>query len=38
MESGDGDAARRLMEAHVLSAGEALGSWLANTARETGTS
>ncbi|HSZ35885.1 MAG TPA: GntR family transcriptional regulator [Acidimicrobiales bacterium] len=29
MEHGDGIEARRLMEAHVLSAGEALGSWLA---------
>jgi DNA-binding GntR family transcriptional regulator len=34
MEGGDGDEARRLMEAHVLSAGEALGSWLAKAARE----
>ncbi|HEY1443842.1 MAG TPA: FCD domain-containing protein [Acidimicrobiales bacterium] len=29
MERGDGNEARHLMEAHVLSAGEALGSWLA---------
>jgi len=29
MERGDGSEARRLMEAHVLSAGEALGTWLA---------
>jgi DNA-binding GntR family transcriptional regulator len=29
MEGGDGSEARRLMEAHVLSAGEALGTWLA---------
>jgi DNA-binding GntR family transcriptional regulator len=28
MERGDGNEARRIMEAHVLSAGEALGSWL----------
>jgi DNA-binding GntR family transcriptional regulator len=34
MECGDGSAARRLMEAHVLSAGEALGTWLAKTAQE----
>jgi DNA-binding GntR family transcriptional regulator len=34
MEGGDGDEARHLMEAHVLSAGEALGSWLAKAARE----
>ncbi len=32
MGRGDGDEARRIMEAHVLSAGEALGSWLAKTA------
>ena len=31
MERGDGSEARRLMEAHVLSAGEALGTWLAKT-------
>jgi DNA-binding GntR family transcriptional regulator len=29
MERGDGSEARRVMEAHVLSAGEALGAWLA---------
>ena len=29
MERGDGAAARRMMEAHVLTAGEALGDWLA---------
>jgi DNA-binding GntR family transcriptional regulator len=29
MECGDGAEARRIMEAHVLTAGEALGSWLA---------
>ena len=29
MERGDGEEARRIMEAHVLSAGEALGDWLA---------
>lgn len=29
MERGDGDEARHIMEAHVLSAGEALGDWLA---------
>jgi DNA-binding GntR family transcriptional regulator len=34
MECGDGGAARRVMEAHVLAAGEALGSWLAKTAEE----
>jgi DNA-binding GntR family transcriptional regulator len=28
MERGDADAARRTMEAHVLTAGEALGDWL----------
>jgi DNA-binding GntR family transcriptional regulator len=32
MEQGDGGEARRVMEAHVLSAGEALGSWLAKGA------
>ena len=37
MERGDGTEARRLMEAHVLTAGEALGSWLAKTAGETAT-
>jgi DNA-binding GntR family transcriptional regulator len=34
MERGNGSEARRLMEAHVLSAGEALGTWLAKTAQE----
>jgi DNA-binding GntR family transcriptional regulator len=34
MEMGDGSEARRIMEAHVLSAGEALGSWLAKACRE----
>jgi DNA-binding GntR family transcriptional regulator len=34
MERGDGSEARRLMEAHVLSAGEALGTWLAKAAQE----
>lgn len=34
MERGDGTRARRLMEAHVLTAGEALGSWLAKTVQE----
>jgi DNA-binding GntR family transcriptional regulator len=29
MEHGDGAEARRMMEAHVLTAGEALGDWLA---------
>jgi DNA-binding GntR family transcriptional regulator len=29
MERGDGAGARRMMEAHVLTAGEALGDWLA---------
>ena len=29
MERGDGGDARRIMEAHVLTAGEALGDWLA---------
>jgi DNA-binding GntR family transcriptional regulator len=33
MQRGDGDEARRIMEAHVLSAGEALGSWLAKFAQ-----
>jgi DNA-binding GntR family transcriptional regulator len=32
MERGDAGEARRIMEAHVLTAGEALGSWLAATA------
>lgn len=31
MDRGDGGEARRLMEAHVLTAGEALGSWLAKS-------
>ena len=34
MERGDGSEARLLMEAHVLSAGEALGTWLAKAAEE----
>jgi DNA-binding GntR family transcriptional regulator len=34
MGRGDGSEARRIMEAHVLSAGEALGSWLAQRAQE----
>jgi DNA-binding GntR family transcriptional regulator len=34
MERGDGSDARRVMEAHVLSAGEALGSWLARATQE----
>jgi DNA-binding GntR family transcriptional regulator len=37
MERGDGGEARRIMEAHVLSAGEALGSWLAKVAEEAAT-
>jgi DNA-binding GntR family transcriptional regulator len=32
MARGDADAARRTMEAHVLTAGEALGDWLATIA------
>jgi DNA-binding GntR family transcriptional regulator len=32
MARGHGDEARRIMEAHVLTAGEALGSWLSNVA------
>ncbi len=32
MERGDGSEARRIMEAHVLTAGEALGNWLAGMA------
>jgi DNA-binding GntR family transcriptional regulator len=32
MERGDGPAARSIMEAHVLTAGEALGGWLADVA------
>jgi DNA-binding GntR family transcriptional regulator len=34
MERGEGAEARQLMEAHVLTAGEALGSWLAKTIQE----
>jgi DNA-binding GntR family transcriptional regulator len=34
MERGDADAARRTMEAHVLTAGEALGDWLSALAAE----
>jgi DNA-binding GntR family transcriptional regulator len=34
MGRGDGTAARALMEAHVLVAGEALGDWLASRAAE----
>jgi DNA-binding GntR family transcriptional regulator len=34
MQRGDGSEARRIMEAHVLSAGEALGSWLAKAEQE----
>jgi DNA-binding GntR family transcriptional regulator len=37
MQRGDGGGARRIMEAHVLSAGEALGSWLAKAVEETAT-
>ncbi len=36
MEKGDAPAARSLMEAHVLTAGEALGGWLAEVATQTG--
>jgi len=36
MERGDGEEARRIMEAHVLSAGEALGDWLAGMAAGNG--
>jgi DNA-binding GntR family transcriptional regulator len=32
MERGEGSEARRIMEAHVLTAGEALGSWLSDVA------
>ena len=32
MKSGDAEAARAIMEAHVLTAGEALGDWLAEMA------
>ena len=32
MERGDAEAARAIMEAHVLTAGEALGDWLAGVA------
>jgi DNA-binding GntR family transcriptional regulator len=35
MEHGDAPAARSLMEAHVLTAGEALGGWLAEVAAHT---
>jgi DNA-binding GntR family transcriptional regulator len=35
MEQGDAPAARSLMEAHVLTAGEALGGWLAEVSRHT---
>jgi DNA-binding GntR family transcriptional regulator len=34
MERGDGSEARLLMETHVLSAGEALGTWLAKAGEE----
>jgi DNA-binding GntR family transcriptional regulator len=34
MEKGDAPAARSLMEAHVLTAGEALGGWLAGVAAQ----
>ena len=34
MEQGDGSAARAIMEAHVLTAGEALGGWLAEVAAQ----
>jgi hypothetical protein len=34
MERGDAGAARRIMEAHVLTAGEALGDWLSALAAE----
>jgi DNA-binding GntR family transcriptional regulator len=34
MARGDGEAARRLAEAHVLAAGEALGGWLVTRAAE----
>ncbi len=33
MDRGDGHGARAIMEAHVLTAGEALGGWLAEVAR-----
>jgi DNA-binding GntR family transcriptional regulator len=36
MEHGDAPAARSLMEAHVLTAGEALGGWLAEVSTQTG--
>jgi DNA-binding GntR family transcriptional regulator len=35
MEQGDAPAARLLMEAHVLTAGEALGGWLAEVSMQT---
>ncbi len=35
MERGDAPAARSLMEAHVLTAGEALGGWLAEVPTHT---
>ena len=34
MERGDGTAARSIMEDHVLTAGEALGGWLADMAAQ----
>jgi DNA-binding GntR family transcriptional regulator len=34
MEEGDAPAARSIMEAHVLTAGEALGGWLAQVATQ----
>ncbi len=34
MERGDAEAARAIMEAHVLTAGEALGGWLAAAAAQ----
>jgi DNA-binding GntR family transcriptional regulator len=34
IERGDGEAARAIMEAHVLTAGEALGGWLAGVATQ----
>ena len=36
MERGDGAAARAIAEEHVLSAGEALGGWLADRAGQRG--
>jgi DNA-binding GntR family transcriptional regulator len=35
MEQGDAEAARAVMEAHVLAAGKALGGWLAGLAAQT---